>query len=139
MRGPTRGPDPADPAVLVASAVFTAIGVRVAAQSATSDSSRVAAVDALQAEAELDLDAALRAEWDALLADPVDLDRGDLQRLRALPWIAAADIAAIAAARPFATVDDLARLPGWSRDAVERLRPFVEVHPQPRRAPRWNA
>jgi hypothetical protein len=112
---------------------------RAASQPVADDSLRAPIVDALQVEAEIDLDATVRAEWDALLADPVDLDRGDLQRLRVLPWIGETEIAALVAGRPFASVEDLQRLPGWSRAALERLRPFVEVRAGRAGAPRWNA
>ena len=83
------------------------------------------------------LDAETVAELDDLLHDPVDLNRGDLERLRHLPWLDAAAIEALRAARPLADWDALSRVPGWSEDRVRLSSPFVQlVAPAP--AP-WRA
>ncbi len=60
---------------------------------------------------------------------PIDVNRAPAERLVALPGVGPVLAARIAAARPFATVDDLRRVPGLGAARLARLRPLVTVHP----------
>lgn len=60
-------------------------------------------------------------------AAPVDLNRADTVRLQELPGVGPALARRIVAARPFATVDDLARVRGIGPATLERLRPLLSV------------
>jgi competence protein ComEA len=55
----------------------------------------------------------------------IDLNCDPPARLEALPGIGAERARALAAARPFAAVDDLARLPGIGPRTLARLRPLA--------------
>ena len=59
----------------------------------------------------------------------LDLNAAPPQALEALPGIGPARARALAAARPFARVADVERVPGIGPALRERLRPFVEVTP----------
>jgi len=74
-------------------------------------------------------DAALLAALDDLLADPVRLVSGDIDRLRALPWLDAADVDALARALPIADPTALVTRAGWSAAIVARTLPFVRIVP----------
>jgi hypothetical protein len=78
----------------------------------------------VQEELEIGLDAAALAEMDDLLLDPVDLRRGDLDRLLVLPDLGPEHVAAVRAAPP-ATLAALAELPGWDGERARRVAPFV--------------
>lgn len=64
-----------------------------------------------------------------LCGRPVDLNRADPTILEQLPGIGPGRARAIAAARPFARVEDLGRVPGIGPRTLERLRGRVEVRP----------
>lgn len=57
----------------------------------------------------------------------VDLNTAPESELMKLPGIRLADARALVAARPFASVERLAAVPGIDRAAFERLRPLVHV------------
>jgi len=85
--------------------------------------------------AEESFDPATLSALDQLLLEPMDLNRGALTPLLALPWLSPAHLEALQQARPLANWDALARLPGWDADLVERLRPFVRI---PASGPSWH-
>jgi DNA uptake protein ComE-like DNA-binding protein len=58
---------------------------------------------------------------------PLDVNLATEAELARLPGVGAALAARIVAARPFAEVEDLRRVPGLRRATLERLRPFVTV------------
>jgi len=58
---------------------------------------------------------------------PVDLNAVDGALLEALPGIGPARAQAIVAARPFAAVDELERVPGIGPKTLTALRPWLEV------------
>jgi hypothetical protein len=124
---------------LRAAVIVACIVVTGGAAAAQENADSLAALDALEAESALDPDVVLRAEWDALLADPVDINRGDLERLRVLAWLDGESLAALAAGRPFASLAEIEHLPGWDAWSLQRLRPFVVLHAPRHRAPRWQA
>jgi DNA uptake protein ComE-like DNA-binding protein len=62
-------------------------------------------------------------------AEPIDINRASEPELVRLPGVGPALAARIVAARPFADIDDLRRLPGLRRGIFERLRPLVAVLP----------
>jgi competence protein ComEA len=62
-----------------------------------------------------------------LCGEPLDLNAAPAVWLETLPGIGPARAGAIAAARPFAHVDELERVPGIGRASVRRLRGRVEV------------
>ena len=62
-------------------------------------------------------------------AEPVDINRASEPELMRLPGVSPTLAARIAAARPFADIDDLRRVPGLRRGLVERLRPLVAALP----------
>lgn len=57
----------------------------------------------------------------------IDLNTADQSALESLPGIGPAKALAIIAARPFASVDDLARVKGIGAKTVEKLRPYLRV------------
>jgi hypothetical protein len=59
------------------------------------------------------------------LAQPVDINHADLAELEGLPGIGPALAARMIAARPFATVDDLAEVKGIGPKTIDRLRPHI--------------
>jgi competence protein ComEA len=60
---------------------------------------------------------------------PLDVNRASEGELGALPGVGPALAARIVAARPFASVDDLRRVPGMRRTLLDRVRPRLAVHP----------
>jgi len=62
-----------------------------------------------------------------LCGRPVDVNRAPRQVLEALPGIGPVRARAIAAARPFARVEDLRRVPGIGPATLAALRGSVEV------------
>jgi competence ComEA-like helix-hairpin-helix protein len=59
------------------------------------------------------------------LAQPVDINHADAAELEGLPGIGPSLAARVIAARPFATVDDLAEVRGIGPATLDRLRPHV--------------
>lgn len=66
---------------------------------------------------------------EALLA-PIDVNHASTEELERLPRIGPALAARIVARRPFASVDDLRRVPGIGARTLERLRPHVVAGPR---------
>jgi helix-hairpin-helix protein len=64
-------------------------------------------------------------------APPVDLNRAPIDELERLPGIGRAIATRIAHARPFASVDDLGRVPGLRGARLARVRTLVTVTPRP--------
>ena len=62
-------------------------------------------------------------------AEPLDLNRASAAELAGLPGVGPALAARIAAARPFADVDDLRRVRGLRRTTLDRIRPHVTTRP----------
>jgi len=60
---------------------------------------------------------------------PVDVNRASVPELRRLPGIGPALAARIVDGRPFAALDDLARVHGLRRATLERLRPRLTALP----------
>jgi competence protein ComEA len=58
---------------------------------------------------------------------PVDVNRATVEELASLEGIGPALAARIAAARPFASVEDVARVPGIGRRRLARLRPRLTL------------
>jgi DNA uptake protein ComE-like DNA-binding protein len=58
---------------------------------------------------------------------PIDVNAATEAELTQLPGVSPALASRIVAARPFAAIDDLARVRGLRRATLERLRPFVTV------------
>lgn len=63
------------------------------------------------------------------LAQPVDINHADAAELEGLPGIGPALAARMIAARPFATVDDLAEVKGIGPATIDRLRPHIVARP----------
>jgi len=61
--------------------------------------------------------------------EPVDINRASEPELLRLPGVSPALAARIVAARPFADIDELRRVPGLRRGLLERLRPLVAPLP----------
>jgi DNA uptake protein ComE-like DNA-binding protein len=59
----------------------------------------------------------------------IDLNTADLRTLEAIPTIGPEVAAAIIAARPFTTLDDLSRVKGLSAEQMEAIRTSVIVRP----------
>lgn len=59
----------------------------------------------------------------------IDLNTATQAELESLPGIGASKAAAIIANRPYATVDDLDRVPGIGPSTLDQLRPLVIVQP----------
>lgn len=57
----------------------------------------------------------------------IDLNLATQAELDSLPGVGASRAAAIIANRPYASVDDLERVPGFGASTIERLRPLVVV------------
>jgi hypothetical protein len=74
-------------------------------------------------------DPALLSALDDLLVDPVRLVRGDIDRLRALPWLDAADVDALARALPISEPGALVTRAGWPAAIAARTLPFVRIAP----------
>jgi DNA uptake protein ComE-like DNA-binding protein len=62
-------------------------------------------------------------------AEPLDLNRASATELAGLPGVGPALASRIAAARPFADVDDLRRVRGLRRTTLDRIRPHVTTRP----------
>ena len=62
-----------------------------------------------------------------LFAVPLDPNRAPVEELASLPGIGPALAARIAAARPFASVDDVARVEGIGRRRLRALRPRLRI------------
>ncbi|HTO11772.1 MAG TPA: helix-hairpin-helix domain-containing protein [Candidatus Binatia bacterium] len=60
---------------------------------------------------------------------PLDVNRASVPELTRLPGVGAMLAARIVEARPFAALEDLARVPGLHRRTLERLRPLVATLP----------
>ena len=77
----------------------------------------------------------LRADTASAVDMRIDINRADDPQLNVLPGIGPALAARIVADReangPFATVGDLARVPGIGPGIVKRITPFVVVMPAP--------
>ena len=92
------------------------------------DSSALGATLTVHDEAlEESFDPATLLALDQLLLEPVELNRGALTPLLALPWLSPVQLEALQQARPLANLNALASVPGWDADLVERLRPFVRL------------
>ena len=91
------------------------------------------------AAADQSLDPATLADLDDLLLDPVELNAGDLERLRVIPWLAPAAIESLRQARPVSGLDDLLTLPQWDAALARSVRAFVRVDAARRRTPGWRA
>jgi competence ComEA-like helix-hairpin-helix protein len=63
----------------------------------------------------------------AAFAVPVDLNRASAAELASLEGVGAKMAARIIAARPFATIDDLARVRGIGKKRLDVLRPRLSV------------
>jgi competence ComEA-like helix-hairpin-helix protein len=63
----------------------------------------------------------------AALSVPVDANRASAEELASLEGVGPRLAERIVAARPFASVDDVARVPGVGRKRLERLRPRLTV------------
>jgi competence protein ComEA len=61
--------------------------------------------------------------------EPLDLNRASAAELAGLPGVGPALASRIAAARPFADVDDLRRVRGLRRTTLDRIRPHVTTRP----------
>lgn len=59
------------------------------------------------------------------LAQPIDINQADTAELEGLPGIGPSLAARVIAARPFATVDDLAEVRGIGPATLDRLRPHI--------------
>jgi predicted DNA-binding helix-hairpin-helix protein len=70
-----------------------------------------------------------------LLGLPIDLNRADAATLETLPGIGAARARAIVAARPFARVEELDRVPGIGPRTLAALAGLVGVGPAPAAGP----
>jgi len=71
-------------------------------------------------------------ELDELARDPIRLNHARARNLERLPWISpvlARRIVARRRIKPYRTVDDLATVPGVTRELVELIRPYVSVSP----------
>lgn len=62
-----------------------------------------------------------------LTGAPLDLNAAAARELAELPGVGAGTAAAIVAGRPYASVDDLDRIPGVGPKTVAKLRAYVEV------------
>jgi DNA uptake protein ComE-like DNA-binding protein len=60
---------------------------------------------------------------------PLDVNRASEAELGDLPGVGPALAARIVAARPFASVDELRRVPGMRRTLLDRVRPRLAVDP----------
>lgn len=69
------------------------------------------------------------ASIDAFAIGLIDLNTATQAELETLPGIGASKAAAIIANRPYATVDDLDRVPGIGPSTLDQLRPLVTVQP----------
>lgn len=117
---------------LIVLCVRTASAIAVTAETPAAQD-----LDALQLHEERvaeNLDAETVAELDALLDDPVDLNDGELERLRALPWLDAPAIEGLRRARPLSGWEDVVKRAGWNEETVRLSRPFVRFAPR-RQAP----
>jgi competence protein ComEA len=61
----------------------------------------------------------------------IDLNLATQEELDSLPGVGESKAAAIIANRPYTSVDDLERVPGFGASTIERLRPLVVVQPRP--------
>lgn len=66
---------------------------------------------------------------EATSAGPLDVNRASAPELERLPGVGRVLAARIVAARPFATLDDLAHVRGLRRATLERLRPRLQPLP----------
>lgn len=70
-----------------------------------------------------------------LVGLPVDVNTADVDALDAIPALSRSRAEAIVVERtaggPYATLDDLRRVPGLGPSGIEELRPFVTVSPAP--------
>jgi len=73
--------------------------------------------------------ASLRGPARLLYGLPLDLNRADAASLEVLPGIGPARAAAIVAARPFAQVGELSRVPGIGPGTLARIAPYLRVAP----------
>jgi DNA uptake protein ComE-like DNA-binding protein len=60
---------------------------------------------------------------------PLDVNRASERELGDLPGVGPALAARIVAARPFASVDELRRVPGMRRALLDRVRPRIAIDP----------
>ena len=105
--------------------VFALWGACGCALASGVNDSTVMVLAALQDEPDLFFDDETLSLLDALLVDPVDLERGDRSRLRVIPWLEEESILALDAAEPPRSIAELARLPSWDPDLARRVAPFV--------------
>jgi hypothetical protein len=91
------------------------------------------------AGADQSLDPSTLADLDDLLLDPVDLNAGDLERLRVIPWLPPAALESLRHARPLIDPGDLVALPQWDAALARSVRPFVRLDAPRQRAPGWQA
>ena len=70
-----------------------------------------------------------RERGPAAAAAPLDVNRAGAPELARLPGIGPTLAARIVQARPFAALEDLARVPGLRRATLERVRPLVFAGP----------
>jgi len=128
-------------AALIA-AISIATGVRafaapdslVTTDSAALEGDGLDAVERDRLLEEWDGDVAALAAAEDLALDPVRVGSDDVERLAVLPWVDGAALDALRAARDATSIDDVARLPGWSRAMAQRVAPFVVFAPRRARA-----
>ena len=72
-------------------------------------------------------------------ARPVDLNEATLEQLKQLPGIGPGTARAIVQFRrksgPFRRVEDLLAIPGISKARLEKIRPYIVVHPPAAKSP----
>ncbi|MBE0433295.1 helix-hairpin-helix domain-containing protein [candidate division WOR-3 bacterium] len=81
-------------------------------------------------EQDLDLEQ-IAKDIENLLADPVDINRADVEALARIPYLSLNDIVKILEYRaergPFESIEELTLIPGFDRTLVDVIRPFLTI------------